>query len=147
MSDTIWVDVQGRAEDDLPADNSILLQLEKQLGKLASKLGVPNLTTFYDYSVLGDEFGDFAEDAESGDGNAVADQSESLGTWFDPDAALASVRALHQHLLLQPNDLGFKPGAAQAHWPADLMSELEHVQSMLKDAVAQNKKFRFLIVS
>lgn len=31
MGDTIWVDVQGRAEGDLPSDNSIMPRLDQQL--------------------------------------------------------------------------------------------------------------------
>ncbi len=150
MGDTIWVDVEGRAKDDPPSDNSIMLRLDKQLDKVAAKLGVSKLTTFYDYSAVEHEFGGFGEAAESDeDDDDAADAEEdsaSRGTWFDPSDALAAVRAIRQHLLRQPDDLGFKPDAPRSHWPADVMAELEHVQAVLEDAVSQSKKFRFLIV-
>ncbi|HEV2294128.1 MAG TPA: hypothetical protein VGR35_09740 [Tepidisphaeraceae bacterium] len=38
------------------------------------------------------------------------------------------------------------PDASTSHWPADLMEELEYVQSALEDAASRGKKFRFLIV-
>ena len=95
MGDTIWVDVEGRAEDDLPSDSSIMLRLEKYLDILAAKLGVARLTTFYDYSALDDEFGDLVEDeGGDGDGGAPSDNPESPGAWFDSAEAIAAVRAI-----------------------------------------------------
>ena len=106
------------------------------------------LSTFYDYSVLEEELAEFVEDAGIDDERdpVVAGQGESRGQWFDPSAALAAVRAIRQHLVRHPADLDFKPGPSRTHWPADLMAELAHVQSVLEDAAARNKRFRFLIV-
>jgi hypothetical protein len=147
MGHTIWVDVEGRADDDLPSDNSMMLRLDKQLDKLAAKLGVARLTTFYDYSELEDEFDEPPDgEGDADDEGASAGDAGSGGAWFDPAAALAAVRAIRQHLLRRPADLGFKPDAPRAHWPANLMEELEHVQGVLEDAAARNKRFRFMIV-
>jgi hypothetical protein len=148
MGHTIWVDVQGRAEDDVPSDNSIMLRLEEQLERLAEKLGVSKLSSFYDYSVLEDELAEFVEDAGRDNEHApeVAGEARSRGQWFDPSAALAAVRAIRQHLLRHPADLDFTPNASRSHWPADLMDELAHVQSVLEAAASQNKRFRLLIV-
>ena len=157
MGDTIWVDVQGRAEDDLPADNSIMLRLDKQLDTLAAKLGVAKLTTFYDYSAMEEEFGQLGEfvgdgggdDDAGGEDDAAADAGDggaSRGQWFDPSEALAAVRAIRQHLVRRPDDLGFAPDPSRSHWPAELVEELGHVQGVLEDAAARKKKFRFLIV-
>jgi hypothetical protein len=149
MGDTIWVDVQGRGEDDLPSDNSIMLRLEKQLNKVAGKLGVPKLTTLYDYSAMEDEFGDFDEDDDADDEKSgeASKAPASPGQWFDPAPALKAVAAIRQHLSQHPDDLAFKPDASRSHWPNDLMNELEHVQAVLEDAVSRGKQFRFLIVS
>ena len=146
MGLTIWVDVEG-SPDEPRWDHSILLKLESQLDKLAAKLGVAPLTTFYDYSALEDESGDFIE-GEHGeeDGAARPNDPASRGAWFDPAAALAAVRAIREHLLRRPDDLGFKPDAPRAHWPGYLLEELEHVQGVLEDAAARERKFRFLIV-
>ena len=121
MGDTIWVDVQGRAEDDLPSDNSIMLRLERQLDKLAAKLGVPKLTTFYDYSAMEAEFADFAEgdDAHDEDSDEVSKAPASPGQWFDPAPALKAITAIRQHLAQHPDDLGFKADASRSHWPSD----------------------------
>jgi hypothetical protein len=159
MGHTIWVDVQGRADRELPPDNSIMLRLAEQLDKLSTTLGVPKLSTFHDYSVLEDEYGDLGElgeddesdgdegeDAGSEATSADTDGGESRGSWFDPAVALAAVRAIREHLARHPEDLGFEPGRSQAHWPAELMKELIHVDAVLEDAASRNKKFRFLIV-
>ena len=146
MGDTIWVDVQGRAEGDLPLDNSIMLRLDERLDKLAAKLGVPKLTTFYDYSAKEDEFGDFAEGDEEEEEPTEASASTPRGKWFDPAPALKAVTAIRQHLTRYPADLGFRPDASRSHWPADLMEELEGVQPVLEQALAEGKTFRFLVV-
>ena len=89
MGATIWVDVQGRADDETPADNSTMLQLEEQLDKLARKIGVEKLTGFYDYSAAEDDLADLLDDAgddEAGDADATTDPEESAparGNWFE----------------------------------------------------------------
>src|SRR5687768_5512352 len=145
MGLTIWVDVEGRADDEPRWDNSIMLQLERQLDKLAAKLGVARLTTFYDYTALEEDFAEPPEAETEAEGGG-ADDAASRGSWFDPAAALAAVRAIRQHLMRKPDDLEFKPDAPRAHWPAYLMEDLEHVQGVLEDAAARDRKFRFLIV-
>jgi hypothetical protein len=125
MGDTIWVDVEGRGPGELPADNSIILRLEKNLAKLSSKLNVPKLADFYAY-----ESGWFQK-----------------RRWFDPARALATITALHDHLEQNPGDLGFEPDASRQHWPGMLMTELVECRRALDDAVAKGKRFRFLIVS
>ena len=125
MGDTIWVDVEGRGPGELPADNSIILRLEKNLAKLSSKLNVSKLADFYAY-----ESGWFQK-----------------RRWFDPGKALATVNALHIHLEQNPADLGFEPDASRQHWPELLMKELAECRRVLEDTVAKGKRFRFLIVS
>jgi len=125
MGDTIWVDVQGRGPGELPADNSIMLRLEKQLANLAAKLDVPKLAGFYAY-----ESGWFQK-----------------RRWFDPAKALRAINALHDHFKANPDDLGFEPDASRAHWLEMLMTELLECRRALEGAVANGRKFRFLIVS
>jgi len=125
MGDTIWVDVEGRGAGEVPADNSIILRLEKNLAKLSAKLGVPKLADFYAY-----ESGWFQK-----------------RRWFDPAKAVPTVNALYSHLEQNPADLGFEPTASRKHWPDALMKELVECRRVLEDAVAKGKRFRFLIVS
>ena len=70
MGDTIWVDVQGRAKDDLPHDNSIMLRLKNELDRLSDKLGVPKLSDFYDYSELAAQFAEETDDGVEVDDKA-----------------------------------------------------------------------------
>jgi hypothetical protein len=147
MGHTIWVDVQGRSENDLPADNSIMLRLEDQLDRLSEKLRVARLSDFYDYSELEAEYGEFADDAD--DADAAGDGAEgtpSEGSWFEPAQALAAVRAVREHLARHPEDLGFTPDASRRHWPDNLMEELTHCQAVLEDAASRGRRIRFLIV-
>jgi len=125
MGDTIWVDVEGRGPGELPADNSIMLRLEKHLAQLSSKLNVPKLASFYAY-----ESGWFQK-----------------GRWFDPANALTAINSLHNRLEQSPSDLGFEPDASRQHWQGMLMKELIECRRALEEAVAKGKKFRFLIVS
>jgi hypothetical protein len=144
VGDTIWVDVRGRSKGEPLQDNSIMLRLKGPLDRLSKKLKVAKLTDFYDYSELEAQYGDVEE--ESDDGAELADDGQSRGSWFDPGQALAAVRAIHNHLLKHPEDLGFKPDPSRAHWPVYLMDELKHCQTVLEDAVSRGRQFRFLIV-
>ena len=125
MGDTIWVDVEDRGPAELPADNSIILRLEKQLAKLSAKLHAPKLADFYAY-----ERGWFQK-----------------RRWFDPAKGLTAINALYDHLDRSPGDLGFEPDASRRHWPELLMKELLECRKALEAAVSKGKKFRFLIVS
>lgn len=147
MGDTIWVDVRGRPPGEALPDNSLMLRLEKQLDRLCRKLNVPKLSEFYDYSELEAQYGDLGDDeGEPGEAGPAGDDGHEGGVWFDPDPALAAVRALRDHLARHPEDLGFKPDRSRAHWPADLREELRYCQSVLEEAVARGRQFRFLIV-
>ena len=125
MGDTIWVDIEGRGPGESPADNSIILRLEKHLANLPSKLNVPKLADFYAY-----ESGWFQK-----------------RRWFDPAKALTAINALYGHLEENPGNLGFEPDASRQHWPGMLMEELLECRRVLQGAIASGKKFRFLIVS
>src|SRR6185437_2425574 len=109
MGDTIWVDVEGRAPGEVPADNSIILRLEKNLAKLSSTLKVRKIADFYAY-----ESGWFQK-----------------RRWFDPANALPTVIELHSHLEQNPGDLGFEPTASRKHWPEELMKELVECRRVL----------------
>ncbi|MBI2376470.1 MAG: hypothetical protein HYV07_20920 [Deltaproteobacteria bacterium] len=114
-----------------------MLGLEKPLEQLAVKLGVPKLSTFYDFSALEEEFGEhLLEGAE-----------ESSGSWFDPGQALRTVKALHEHLVKHPGDLGLEPDPSRQHWPGRLMEELSGTVGVLERAVLETKRFRLRIVS
>ena len=139
MGATIWVDVQGRAKDDLPHDNSIMLRLKDELDRLSDKLGVPKLSDFHDYSVLAAQF------AEGMDVEAD-DKARHGEMWFDPTRALTAVQPIYNHLTEKPEDLGFRAEPSQRHWPANLMKELQNCQTVLEKTVSQGRQFRFLIV-
>jgi hypothetical protein len=130
MGQTIWVDTEGRAKEDLPADNSIMLRLDKQLAALAATLRVAKLNDFFDHSVLAKEFGD----------NSVAE------SWFDAATPLATVNALREHLSAHPKALNFTPSRSQQHWPEALMKELIHCEEALRAAMEKGARVRLLIV-
>lgn len=141
MGATIWVDVRGRAKEDLPNDNSIMLRLKDELDRLSDKLGVPKLSDFHDYSALAAQFAE-----EINDGVKADDKARPGEMWFDPTRALTAVQAIHNHLTQKPEDLGFKAEPSQRQWPANLMRELQNCQTVLEKAVSQGRQFRFLIV-
>ena len=151
MGATIWADVEGRGAQDLPSDNSLMLILSEQLDGLSEKLGLPKLTTFHDYSDMEAEaeglLGDEEDSSQDGALGETSDAVAPRGAWFEPAGALSAVRAIRQHLAKHPEDLRFTPDPSSAHWPALLMEELEHVQSVLERAAAGGHKFRFLAVS
>jgi hypothetical protein len=125
MGNTIWVDVEGRSPGELPADNSIMLRLEKPLAQLSSALNVPKFAEFYAY-----ESGWFQK-----------------WRWFEPAKALTAISAIHDHLQHNPGDLRFDPDPSRSHWPEMLMKELLECRRVLEGAASTGRKFRFLIVS
>ena len=147
MGHTLWVDVRGRAEGDPCQDNSIMLHLQGQLDDLSIKLNVPKLSEFCDYGELEAAYGDFdgGGDGPEDDLPTVEDGQDE-GAWFDPGPALAAVRAIHDHLAKHPEGLGFEADPSRSHWTGDLMEELAHCQSVLREAVTRAEEFRFLIV-
>jgi hypothetical protein len=147
MGHTIWVDVRGRAKDDPLQDNSIMLRLQSQLDDLSTKLNVVKLSEFYDYSELETTYGDFdCEGDETEDGNLTVEDGQDEGAWFNPGPALTAVRAIHDHLVKHPEELGFEADPSQSHWPGDLMEELAYCQSVLEEAAKRRQEFRFLVV-
>jgi hypothetical protein len=142
MGDVIWVDVRGRSQDDLPGDNYIMLRMKGHLDGLCRKLKVPKLSDFYDYRALEEAYGDL-EEVE--DESAPTDVGQARGSWFDSGPALAAVRAIYDHLVQHPEDLGIRPDPSTSHWPEYLMDELKHCQTMLEEAASRGLPFRFLI--
>lgn len=136
MSDTIWVDVEGRTEEELPSDNSIMLRLKNELDALCQELGVIRLSSFYDYSEVAANYYDSVDSADSR-------QSES---WFDPVPALRAVQAISAFLSRSPESLDFGENRRGMHWRPALIRELENCESTLKQALATGRKFRLLIV-
>ena len=135
MSDTIWVQVRGRADDE-PQDCSIALKLSDSLDRIARKLGVTPPSEFHDHSdvavALGDEF------------DLPADAHEE--NWSDATVGLASVTAILDYLDAHPDAIRFTPNRGRDHWPAMLMEELGHAEDRLRAAAAEGGQFRFLIV-
>jgi hypothetical protein len=147
MGHTIWVDVRDRPKDqDDREDCSIMLRLEAHLDGLCQALNVRKLSDFYDYSELERAYADFDEESESTPDSAPLDSDQPPGAWYDAGQALAAVRALREHFVHDPNDLGFEPDRSRQHWPERLMEELKHCETLLEKAVSGGRQFRFLIV-
>jgi hypothetical protein len=90
VGNTIWVDVEGRPEANLPPDNSIMLRLMDQLDGLADRLKVAKLSEFFDYIVVEAEYADLEASSDA--------ECDSSGTWFDTKRALDAVRAIDNRL-------------------------------------------------
>jgi hypothetical protein len=136
MGYTIWIQVDPPGAGGAPAeDHSILAKLEHELGALAERLGVPKLASFYDYSVLQQEYG---EDAGL--------TGKAKETWSDPQAILVTVDALRASLADDAAGLRFTPRPSQTEWLEQLAKELEHYHSILSEAARRRRKARLLIV-
>ena len=145
MGNTIWVDVQGRREDELPRDNSIMLRLKAELDRLSDELSVPKLSQFYDDSELRAAYGDLIEQPDEGANAAKAIRAPKAG-WFDPAPALSAVRKIQEYLGRHDEELAFAEDRRRRHWRATLLNELKDCQSTLEVALSRGRQFRFLIV-
>ncbi|HXY32984.1 MAG TPA: hypothetical protein VEI07_02090 [Planctomycetaceae bacterium] len=142
MGTTIWVDVEGRPEDDVPPDHSIMFQLMDELDELSDRLKVAKLSEFCDYSVMA---GEFAEEL-AGLELPLEDENNPSGRWFDPGRPLEAVRAIHDRLSADFTALSWVPDRSRDHWPTVLMEELQHCRTVLEEAQARGQKCRLLIV-
>jgi hypothetical protein len=133
LSDTIWVDVEGRAKADLPADNSIMITMKEELDSLSEQLGTNKLSCFYDYSVLAEEYGDGPEELVE-------------GRWFDALAGLRVVEPLRAFLAEHPELMNFDADSKRSHWRSILSEELERCEVTLRNAASRGQRFRLLIV-
>ncbi len=59
MGQTLWVLPEGKEDDDW--DHSLVLVEEPGLNALSKALGEPELGSFFDFSILAEEFGGEAE--------------------------------------------------------------------------------------
>ncbi len=111
---------------------SALHNLQEPLEALADKLGVAKLTSFYDYSEL----------------ERAYDDGEPICTpeWFDSASGLRAVTQLRSTLEDDFGALEWKPGKGEAHWPAELLRDLRFCEAVLKEAVANGREFRLLVV-
>jgi hypothetical protein len=147
MGHTIWVEARGRALTETGDDSSTMLRLIDQLDGLSTKLQVPKLSGFLDYSALNRAYADFDPEGADEDADEPSlEQKQAQGEWFDSSTGLAAFRALRQHLAEHFDDLGFKPDASTDHWPAQLMDELNSCESIIEQASAQGRQFRLTIV-
>lgn len=140
MGDTIWVDVEGRPNGELPSDHSLMLRLKDDLDALCRELGVMPLSSFYDYSEL------VANYAPEYAGTAGSDNFQSPESWFDPAPALRAVQVISGFLSQNPEKLDFSDDPGKRHWRTALSKQLRDCEGTLEDACSKGRKFRFLIV-
>jgi len=56
MGNVLWIIEEGLDGDSSTSDLWALYKFSEELDKICVEAGVPKLTTFHDYSVLGDQF-------------------------------------------------------------------------------------------
>ena len=59
MGNTVWILSDSKDSDDW--DHTLMLKLEKSLGKLAKEIGVAKISDYSDNSILAEEFGSEVE--------------------------------------------------------------------------------------
>ena len=139
MGNTLWIESRGRPRAETQRDLSILGKLDRELDKLAMRLGVTTLSSFYDDSVLIESYAELAEEA------AVKAESP-VPKWFDSIKGLETIKALRDRLQNDFGEVNWRPEKSKQHWPQHLLDEMKFCQAVLEDAVAQEQQFRLLIV-
>lgn len=108
-------------------DRIELVKAQAELKQLALELNVLPLSAFYSYDLeMVEEFLD----------EAALEQAEkqNLPEWFEPEAGLATVRALQDRLRAAPEGLGFQVERA--------LRELDDLENILVNAQAHRAHFR-----
>lgn len=138
MSDTIWLEVtDGGEKTGGERDNSIMLKLGDELDAMAERLGVPQLSTFYDNSALAEAY---AEEIEGGDMAPVEP------VWFEPSAGRQALEAILGALRENPAAVLTTSDPFRSHWPAMLLDELQYCHAALVEAEQSGQRFHLLVV-
>lgn len=126
MGATIWVVSRAREADGDDWDNTAVWDAIEKLDALCLRLGVAPLSAF-----LYDELG----------GDAAAE-----ARWHPPDAALASLRALRDHLRAHASERAALYAADRRHFADYLPEELDHCIERLEAIRAAGDAFRLAVV-
>ncbi len=138
MSDTIWLEVfDGTDKTGGDRDNSMILRLGDELAAVATRLGVPKLSTFYDSSALADAYASEFEDAELPPVEPV---------WFDAADGLQAVAALLEAVRGGSMQARLKLDATRSRWSEMLLEELQYCHGALSHAAERGQRFHFLVV-
>ena len=131
MGMTLWLNVRDgdtyNCDDD---DHSAVLEHQDALGELASRLGIPPLSTFFDDTDVRYNMDETGEFEESEDGWPV-----NAARWFPASDVLASISALLDHLEANAEVLQETEGWTQA----DVVTELADWQEKLGHAAAASR--------
>lgn len=134
MGNTIILDVCDLLEAGRYGDMGAMYGLSDALDALAERLDVSKLSAFFDYRELIEAYD---EDPEA---------EVPPPSWFDAADGLGTIKSLRLRLMENFDALGWTPDKSTAHWPGQLMKELEFCESTLGSAVAVGQPFRLRIV-
>lgn len=163
MGSTVWFEIHGRPLKETADDCSKLNRLSDELDGLASQLGVPKLSSFFDYSEINREADAEFEALEETGADTEDDPDEdfeirdvcaepvtvreSTGDWFDASHALSTLRALREYVEGHHDALNF--GTDQSDVPryrSELLDEFRLGERLAAEAVASGRQFRLLLV-
>ncbi|MBB5019595.1 hypothetical protein HNQ59_002897 [Chitinivorax tropicus] len=141
MSMTFWIQTleNGQFNEDSD-DDSLMFDYCDDLDELCDELGVAKLSSFSDQTDmeynLADDFSDEEDDEPDDDDGYQVDDME----WFDADAGLLTLKALHDHLQSHPQDW---LAASQQRM---LLDELSDCIDVLDNLSGANGKFHLAVI-
>ncbi len=162
MGSAVWIEIYHRPLKETADDCCKMVRLSKQLDNLAARLGVPKLSTFFDYSEMArvadaemralemdGDTGDKMDEEDSCDVTAESlSQREATGEWFDSARGLMTIRALLQHLAKHADAVALPTDSVEDfnRYRKEMLEEFQLCERHLKEAESCGKQFRLLIV-
>ncbi|WP_137938296.1 hypothetical protein [Chitinivorax sp. B] len=144
MSMTFWIQTLENGHCSEDSDNhSLMFDYCDDLDELCDELGVAKLSSFTDETDveynMADDFGDDDDDDSSDDDDDKGYSVEDM-EWFDAEAGLATLKALHIHL--QDHREEWLPPTQQRM----LVEELANCVDVLESVIPHSGKFHLAVI-
>lgn len=140
MGTTIWVLSKNKMTDGDDWDHSALFNALERLDLICQELGVPNISSFVDWT---DFYANMAEDQEE---FPSEDEIKKQALWFSPQEALPSLRAVREYLANNPSDLQSLFEIGLEHLADELIGELDDCISKIEQIDRDGDVFHLCVV-
>jgi len=162
MGSAIWIEVRGRPFKETADDCCKMDRLADELDDVATRLGVPKLSSFFDwtemtraadaetaYCELRDGLREEEPEPEFRDitGEPLAIR-EKTGEWFDSGQGLRTIQAVRTDLNQHANAVPLPTHSPEdfERYRRELLEEFQLCERFLVEAVASGQQFRLVIV-
>jgi hypothetical protein len=139
MGTTLWVLSREKMAEVDDWDHSAIFNAVEKLDLVCEKLRVTKLSSFLDWT-------DFNANMAADEEFPSDDELKAKASWFRPDAALPTLRALRGHLADHPAELSSLYDQSQGHLSEYLIEELDDCIAKVEKIAVDGDEFHLCVV-